>query len=103
MPVAPILGTTQFYTHQTSQDSWRCAQGHTVGAWDVILPAHSASSGVKGHLMNIPFPPFSNSPAAQDREGSCLRLNSKLLYSFVENGRPGMVAHTCYLSPQEDA
>lgn len=28
------------------------------------------------------FPPFFNSSAAQNGEGSCLRLNSKLLYSY---------------------
>lgn len=49
----------------------------------MTLPTHSASPGVEGHLMNIPFPPFSDSPDSQDGEGSCLRLNSKLLYSYL--------------------
>lgn len=74
------------YARQTSQDSWRCAQGHTAGGWDVTLPTHSASPplppGAEGHLMNIPFPLFPNSSAAQKGEGSCLRPYTKLLYSF---------------------
>lgn len=49
--------------------------------------------------MNIPFPPFSNLPAAQDVEAE---QQAPLQLSF-ENGRPDMVAHTCYPSTQEAA